>query len=423
MNIREALFISMFFLPFLLCAAPEANVDPLRDKAVKGDMDSCFYLGNEYFYGDNRQKNLTLAAYWYRKAAEGGIPEAQYNYASCLEAGWGVDRSLQSAFDWYEKASKQNFHPASFRIAKFYLTGIKDENGKEQLRPSAADALEMLEKLAAQEYEPAELDLCMLLMRRNTKPEEKARAFRILTRVTSRKKFDPSAYRMLADCYYGGYGCEPDHGKMISLLKEGAAKGDPEAMGKLGFLYEYGRVVSRDVDKAQKLYREAAQAGHPMAQFKYAEAITEGYYKDMTVQDAMTWYRKSAEGNCPQAIFKLGVIYYEGLGVEKDLPRAAHFFFVSAKLGYARAQYNLACMFAEGQGGLVKDKEASFYWFLQAAENGDVTSQKRVAECYMEGIGVDRSITQSEKWYRRAANAGDMSARNRLMEIQRASPW
>ncbi len=423
MNIRGVLFISMFLFPFLLSAASEGTVDPLRDKAVKGDMESCFYLGNEYFYGDNRQKNLTLAAYWYRKAAEGGIPEAQYNYASCLEAGWGIDRNLSSAFDWYEKASKQNFHPASFRVAKFFLTGIRNENGKEELRASPAEALELLEKLAAQDYEPAEIDLCLMLMRRNSTPGDKARAFRILTKLTSRKKCDPSAYRMLADCYYGGYGCEPDHAKMISLLQEGAAKGDPEAMGKLGFLYEFGKVVKQDVDKAQKLYRDGALAGHPMAQFKYAEAISEGYYKDMTIKDALKWYRKSAEGNCPQALFKLGVIYYEGLGVEKDVQRAGNFFFVAAKLGYARAQYNLACMFADGKGGLAGDQAAAFYWFLRAAENGDVPSQKRVAECYREGIGVDRSITQAEKWYRKAAGAGDMGAGNHLMEIQRASPW
>lgn len=423
MNIRKILFIPVFLLPFLLFAVPDKSADPLRESAVKGNMESCFYLGNEYFYGENRQKNYTLAAYWYKKAADGGIPEAQYNYASCLETGRGVDRNLQTAFTWYENSSKKNFHPATFRLAKFYLTGIRNEAGLEQLRPSPGTALELLEKLSAQDYEPADLDLSALLMQRSSSKEEKARAFRILIKLTSRKNCSPAALRMLADCYYAGYGCEPDPSKMISLLQAAAAKGDSEAMGKLGFLYEYGRIVKQDTDKAQKLYRDAALAGHPMAQFKYAEAITEGYYKDMTIQNALEWYLKSAQGNCPQAIFKLGVIYYEGLGVEKNLQQASSFFFSAAKMGYARAQYNLACMFADGKGGFASDKAAAFYWFLRAAENGDVPAQKRVAACYLEGIGVEQSITKAETWYRKAAKAGDMSAGNQLMQMQSASPW
>ena len=145
--------------------APEN--DTLRTKAAQGEAEAAFYLGSEYFYGENRTQNYTLAAYWFLKAAEKGIPEAQFNYASCLESGRGVKRDLQEAFAWYEKAARSGFEPASFRMAKFYMSGMQDKNGMVQLQPSMTTAVEILGKLAARNYEPAELELAAYLMRRD----------------------------------------------------------------------------------------------------------------------------------------------------------------------------------------------------------------------------------------------------------------
>ena len=78
---------SLLLIVSLNLLAEAAKKDALREKAAAGDAESAFYLGNEYFYGENRAANYTLAAYWYKKAAEKGIPEAQFNYGSCLEAG------------------------------------------------------------------------------------------------------------------------------------------------------------------------------------------------------------------------------------------------------------------------------------------------------------------------------------------------
>ena len=131
----------------VLHGKPAGN-DPLRMKAAAGDAESAFYLGNEYFYGENRPANYTLAVYWYKKAADKGIPEAQYNYASCLESGRGTDKNLAEAFVWYKKASDQNFQPAVFRMAQFHLTGVPDKSGRLILQPDVKSGLALLEKLA-----------------------------------------------------------------------------------------------------------------------------------------------------------------------------------------------------------------------------------------------------------------------------------
>ena len=404
----------------VLHGKPAGN-DPLRMKATAGDAESAFYLGNEYFYGENRPVNYTLAVYWYKKAADKGIPEAQYNYASCLESGRGTDKNLPEAFVWYKKASDQNFQPAVFRMAQFHLSGVPDKSGRLLLKPDVKAGLALLEKLAQQQYEPAEIECAAMRMGKHASEEDRRKAFALLIRITGRKQCDPRALRMLADCYFSGIGCPPNRSKAVSLLNAAAEKKEPEALAKLGFLYEYGHGVKADPEKSRACYRKAAEAGHPMAQFKYAEAMTEGQIPGKNVNDALVWYRKSAAGNCPQAIFKLGVFYHDGVGVRQNKQQAARLFFQAARLGYVRAQYNLACLFDNGTVNGKQDKEAAFYWFQQAARGGDVTAQRRVGECYLNGTGVDQSLSKAEQWLVTAAGNGDTAARELLYQIQRSA--
>lgn len=410
------------FLPLFADRAAES--DALRTQAVGGIPEAAFRLGNEYFYGEHRTRNYTLAAYWYKKAADSGLPEAQFNYACCLESGRGVKPSAADAFAWYQKAAVQGFEPAALRVAKFHLTGIRDEHGKMQLRPSPASALEILERLAARSYAPAQMELAAFLMRSNATETERRRAFTLLTAVTAKQECPPAAFRMLADCYFVGFGCTPDHDKMLKLLNAAAARGDAEAMAKLGYLYEHGKIAAARPDpvKARGYYERAARAGHPMAQFKYAEAVAEGCYPGKGLPEALKWYRKAAANRCPQALFQLGVMYCRGTGVTKDLPRAADYFFQAAKMGYARAQYNLACLFADGAVGGKPDQEAAFFWFLEAAKRGDAAAQARVADCYLTGTGVDSNVSEAEKWLEKAARQGDFASGRKLLELQRAAP-
>lgn len=168
-------FLGRLFFLVPLCGQEEPE-DKLRAEAQNGNLESCFFLGNEYFYGENRKQNFTLAAHWFRKAAEGGIPEAQFNYAHCLETGRGTEKDLFSAYQWYRKAADRKFKPALYSCSRLLATGIFSKDGKVLLRPSQAGALEILEQLTAQEFEAAELDLAAYLLRRDSPLARKKRA-------------------------------------------------------------------------------------------------------------------------------------------------------------------------------------------------------------------------------------------------------
>lgn len=418
---------SMLFSHILMGSddIPESD-DPLRKSAGAGDAAAQFKLGNEYFYGGPRKRNYTLAAHWFRKAAETGLPEAQFNYALCLDSGLGVKKDPLEAFGWYKKSAEAGFKYARFNYAMIIMYGMKGDTERaiEDIPPRPAEATLILEELAAEHFQPAEVELARIMLEdKDQTPAKMRRAFDILKRLAEQKEPLPAAIRMLADCYYGGIGCEPDSAEMIRLLTKASDLGDPESKAKLAFCYVYGRGVETDTKKALSLFREAAAAGLPMAQFKYGEMIEEGNEPGLGLADAIKWYEKSAAGSCSQALFKLGVMKYEGIGFEKSMKDAAECFFKAAKLGYPRAQYNLACMFLDGAGNsLAKDESAAFYWFTQAAVRGDANAQRRLAVCFFEGIGTDRSYSKGMEWLRKAAKNGDPIAIRMLRDSSR-SAW
>lgn len=419
------LFPLLFLLTILLFAGELSartkvlKKDSLQQKANAGDPESCFILGNQFYYGENRKPNYTLAAFWYGKAAEKGLAEAMYNFAICLEGGIGLKKDFSKALFWYRKSMEKGFDPARYRIANMYLSGVRDETGKVLVKRSPASALEHLEILAIREYEDGELALARLFLDPKAGYARKLRSFEILKKVTSRKNCSPAAYRMLADCYYGGYGVTPDPVHARSLLEKSASLGDGEAMAKLGFLLEKGEGTDRpDLEKAFSWYEKAAGKDHPMALFKMAEALFEGKIKreKMTLPEILKLYERSAAGDCPQAMFKLGVIYYEGLrGVKKNPSIAARCFYEGARLGYVPCMYNFGCLFEAGEG-VRKDPAAAFYWFKRAAEYGHTASLRKAGAALLRGEGTNQDMMEGRKMLRMAADKGDPAARRLLGE-------
>ena len=164
---RIALILLLLFV-FLSLWAKSID-DVLRSKALQGDKASCLALGNEYFFGVNRPVNLTLAVYWYRKAAvDPGVPEALFNLGICYLNGWGVKLSKQNAFVYLNKAANFGNKRAIFYLSKLYYDGIPEEEDssliiKKAILPNSKKSIELLEKLVAENYPQSKSTLANLL--------------------------------------------------------------------------------------------------------------------------------------------------------------------------------------------------------------------------------------------------------------------
>ena len=53
------------------------------------------------------EKNLAETVKWFRKAAEQGDSEAQYNLGLFYDKGEGVEKNHSEAIKWYKKAAEQ----------------------------------------------------------------------------------------------------------------------------------------------------------------------------------------------------------------------------------------------------------------------------------------------------------------------------
>ena len=63
------------------------------------------------------------AVKWFRKAADQGFPDAQYNLAVMYANGRGVARNDMEAVDWFRKAAERGFDQAQYSLGVSYANG------------------------------------------------------------------------------------------------------------------------------------------------------------------------------------------------------------------------------------------------------------------------------------------------------------
>jgi TPR repeat protein len=68
-------------------------------------------------------KDLEEAVKWFRKAAEQGDMEAQYNLGLCYEQSEGVANDLKEAVKWYRQSAEQGYALGQFNLGICYING------------------------------------------------------------------------------------------------------------------------------------------------------------------------------------------------------------------------------------------------------------------------------------------------------------
>lgn len=53
-------------------------------------------------------------------------------------------------------------------------------------------------------------------------------------------------------------------------------------------------------------------------------------------------------------------------------------------------------------------------WYLRATEKNNAKAQYAIAECYANGIGVDKDAQTAKEWYKKAADQGHEEAAEKL---------
>ena len=151
----------VFFHALVLCGAektaPASISDPLLERARNGEAQAQLEAGFAFY----RNNNPVRAAYWFQAAAKQGIAEAQYNAGRCYLAGYGVEKNLHQALDFFKLASEHDLPPAQLETAKLLLNGIaavpEATPPRKVIEPDEKTAVALLEKAAAKRYFNKEL--------------------------------------------------------------------------------------------------------------------------------------------------------------------------------------------------------------------------------------------------------------------------
>uniref|UniRef100_A0A0A9X5M7 Uncharacterized protein ybeQ n=1 Tax=Lygus hesperus TaxID=30085 RepID=A0A0A9X5M7_LYGHE len=127
----------------------------------------------------------------------------------------------------------------------------------------------------------------------------------------------------------------------------------------------------------------------------------------------------------PNSMFNLGWSYASGMGVPQSWKHAIRWWKLACLYGHGSAARNLGLLHTLGMIDDADDafydtcpidklelyqKYNGFYYYLRAAELGNVKGMMALENCYRHGIGCKRDSELADLWYRRVIDAGATSA-------------
>jgi hypothetical protein len=134
-------------------------------------------------------------------------------------------------------------------------------------------------------------------------------------------------------------------------------------------------------------------AAHFLAEFFYGHSHAALCQSD---SDTLRWCRNAAEH-----------------GPVEECGDAHYWYIKAAEHGQMAAQNKLALLYEDGDLGPHNEVEVA-RWYRAAAELGDMECQYHLGRCYHEGIGVAIDYHEAAKWYRKAADCGAIYAQMAL---------
>lgn len=130
-------------------------------------------------------------------------------------------------------------------------------------------------------------------------------------------------------------------------------------------------------------------------------------------QDAYTLLVKAAHGSYAPSQYELANLYYAGLGVEENIEKAFYYYGQAAKQGDADAANNFADMYLNGEATDV-DEVLALKWFRIAAEQGVVEAMFTLGMMYEQGLGTEADVHQAYVYYEASAQGGYDDAQYRV---------
>lgn len=201
-------------------------------------------------------QEYTEAIRCFIKAAEQGVPEAQYALGVYYENGQVVQQNHLEAYKYFVRAAEQGYSDAQYALGLYY------ESGK-AVQKNYNEAVKWYRKAAENGNDGAQL--------------------------------------FLAQCLAEGKGTQKNVREAIQWYEKSAEQGNVDAQRLLGGIYANGEEVNQDFESAVYWFRKAAEQGNAEAQRLLGICYEEGYGVSQDYKTAVYWYQKAAENGSDKA--------------------------------------------------------------------------------------------------------------------------
>ncbi len=351
-------------------------VERVSDEASRFWLFFSAVLGCEQAYpelakllsGEDKEE---LATYYYYLAAACEDKESIAEMAMRYYRGIGAPMSEAYAKWYFDKF----FIPPIYAIKTAYkLRSVKAEEPPEPM-PDNYDAV--LRSLAsdARKYEihTAYLYLNELLAKRG----------------------DLRAAVAVGAALVEGVGCEQDAVRGIKCLERAAAHGCGDAYGYLGEMYISGNFVPVNKEEGIRCLERAGECGCADAYEILGDMYAAGDAVEKNSAKAIEYYELARKGGSSAGESKANELkrrredfFERGLALEDTVPTEAfRAYAISCAMGYIPAKRKLAACYEYGVGTKT-DRYAAYYWYENAAKDGDEEALFDLGRCFAEGIGV-----------------------------------
>lgn len=398
-------------------------IDHNNVQALNG-LGNCYILG----IGINADRDKGLS--YYKKAAELGFKNAQYNYA------WELAEDRNSEFiKWFERAAENGDSDAAYQLATHYLHYWN----RDVVEYDAQEGFAWMLKAAEMGNVDAETDLGGMYYEGNHGIDKNYDLAFAYTREAAEKQSTIAAsnmslfYRLgagveidieksiewaikaaelgdtdrifqYASWYFNGEnGMPEDRAKALEYSIIAADNGSITAMENTGICYMNGWGTSTDKIKAIEWFEKAAREDSSKAFYNLEKLYSEidpqnGPYKYFNI------LKQTADNGGCEAMYRLHEKYRDGQGTEIDLGKAITYLQKAVDGEHPEACFRMAFYCMNGEYGVEKDQQRAIkLWEVAADKGNSVVAMENIAFSYESGNGAEKNIDLAIHWFERAA--------------------
>ncbi len=356
-------------------------ISELAEAGVPASQNS---LGCIYRDGINVEKNIEVARQWFERAAKYGNDDAKINLADLMVAE-GKPEEYDVILELYMSAARKGNRDARLKLSRILTQEKSDISNKivedfVELLPSANPTIY---------YEYADL-----IMKSSWNNEERLKALEWYEK--SAELGNINAMYQIAIMYRDGRGPKPDNAKFIEWLKKAAERGHVLSQLTLGNMYRDGNKVESDEAEAFMWYEMAAKKNNIDAIYQVAIMCREGKGTEINKDESDRWLRLYSEHDLFRQINILADSFSHCKNGVYDPQRGMKWYSVNAEHGIADSKYQMGMMLIE-EGENTEERIVEAYnLFYSAAEDGHTNSAVQLSNMYgtdlVDEIALDKAI-------------------------------